>query len=559
MRSWAEGLRERVAFHGDESGGLTDPRVAARFLGAAFTGGSSIAFASLLLPQPDGTDMATLATSYGAGLVTGMYLLARRNRATPTEIAVALFAGTLMISLGIYGSAQRTGVFSIFYLWIALEAVFFLSRRAAALQLVLIGIGFGVVLAARPPAGATEHWVVTVGTILLVSAVVDALKSHAERTLRRMSETAQTDPLTGLFNRRGFQRALESELGRAERTGRPASLMVADLDHFKRVNDRLGHPGGDAVLKRFAGQMDRITRDMDVCARLGGEEFAVILPESSKQDALLVSERLRRTTKAAFADTPAPITVSIGVACFPGDGDTANDVLLAGDQALYAAKQLGRDRTVLFSEDVDIGRDRRGDGSAVAGQLTAVLVLAETLDIRDCGTAQHSQRVGRYARAIAEQLGLGPAEVDRLALAGVLHDVGKIGVGDTVLQKPAPLDEDEWAQMRRHPELGARILAGAELEDVAEWVFAHHERVDGTGYPLGLCGEQIPLEARILAVADAYEAMTSDRPYSRSVSAEEAAVELRRCAGTQFDERVVEALLAGLPGEQLPAHVAGAG
>ena len=159
----------------------------------------------------------------------------------------------------------------------------------------------------------------------------------------------------------------------------------------------------------------------------------------------------------------------------------------------------------------------------------------------------HSQAVGRYARAGAHGLGLPQAAVERVALAGVLHDVGKIGVSDAILRKPGPLDDDEWVQMRAHAQLGARILAGADLPDIAEWVFAHHEKMDGSGYPLGLRGEEIPLEARILAVADAYEAMTSARPYSGAMSHDDAAAELRRCAGTQFDAGVVEALLAALP------------
>ena len=291
---------------------------------------------------------------------------------------------------------------------------------------------------------------------------------------------------------------------------------MADLDHFKRVNDELGHPAGDKVLQAFAGQMRRLSRSIDTTARLGGEEFALLLPETAKHDALLVAERLRRAVRSAFVDGQVPLTVSIGVACSPDDGSTPDDLLRAGDQALYAAKQLGRDRSVLFNSEVvaDLPARRPAGRSQAPGQLSAVLVLAETIDIRDSGTAQHSQAVGRYARAAAAELGLSPPVVERLALAGVLHDVGKIGVGDEILRKPGPLNDEEWAQMRKHPELGARLLAGAGLADLAEWVFAHHERLDASGYPLGLGDEQIPLEARVLAVADAYEAMTSARPYS---------------------------------------------
>ena len=173
-------------------------------------------------------------------------------------------------------------------------------------------------------------------------------------------------------------------------------------------------------------------------------------------------------------------------------------------------------------------------------------MLSEAIDLRDSGPVLHSQGVSRLARAIARELGLPQPIVERIALAGVLHDVGKVGVRDAILQKPGPLDELEWEEMRKHSELGARILAGADLGDIAEWVFAQHERLDGSGYPLGLRGDSIPLESRILAVADAYEAMTTARPYSPAMDHEDAVSELRRCAGTQFDGDAVEALLAGI-------------
>ena len=534
---------------------LDDPRSAARFLGLAYVAGATLAIASMVLPQPPGTDAAGLLGIDAVALLLGLFLLARGSRVTDAEIAAALLIGTVLVSLAIHFTTERTGVYSLFYVWIAIESVYFLSRRAAVVQLVGVAAAFALVLMNERPPAAEEQWLITVGTVALAGVLVGALKANVERLIERLASAAHTDPLTGLSNRRAFQEALELELERARRGGRCVSLLVADLDHFKRVNDRLGHPGGDEVLRRVAGQMTRLTRNVDLPARLGGEEFALVLPEAAKHDALLVAERLRRALKAAFVDTTAPLTVSVGVTCFPDDGESADDLLLAGDQALYAAKKLGRDRTVLYNAEVvaDVVHGESAAETQSPGQLSAVLVLAETIDARDSGDAHHSQVVGRYARAIAAGLELPQTAVERLALAGVLHDVGKIGVGDAVLQKPGPLDDEDWVLMRKHPELGARILAGADLPDIAEWVFAHHERVDGSGYPLGLQGEQIPLEARILAVAEAYEAMTSARPYSGAMSPEDAGAELRRCAGTQFDRRVVDALLATLPQKRAAA------
>ena len=355
MWSRASALRQRLAPRASYEGPtapLDDPRSAARFLGFAYVAGAMLAIASMALPQPPGTDVPGLLAIDAAALLVGVFLLLRGSRVTDTEISAALLIGTVMVSLAIHFTSGRSGVYSLFYVWIAIESVYFLSRRAALVQLVGVAAAFGLVLLSERPPAAEEQWLMTVGTVALAGVLVGALKANVERLIARLASAAHTDPLTGLSNRRAFQEALELELDRARRGGRPVSLLVADLDHFKRVNDRLGHPGGDQVLKRFAGQMTRLTRNVDLPARLGGEEFALVLPEAAKHDALLVGERLRRAVKAAFVDTTAPLTVSVGVTSFPDDGESANDLLLAGDQALYAAKKLGRDRTVLYNAEV---------------------------------------------------------------------------------------------------------------------------------------------------------------------------------------------------------------
>jgi HD-GYP domain-containing protein (c-di-GMP phosphodiesterase class II) len=229
---------------------------------------------------------------------------------------------------------------------------------------------------------------------------------------------------------------------------------------------------------------------------------------------------------------------------------------------VFAAKALGRDRTVIYNREIAanlLGEQTRR-AAVEEGHLAAVLVLAETLDMRDAGTARHSQLVGRYARSIAAEMGMTADEIERMHLAGVLHDIGKIGISDSILKKPGALDEHEWAEMRKHPELGARILQGAHLDDIAGWVLAHHERPDGQGYPVGLAGNQIPIEARILAVVDAYEAMTNDRVYRPAMPESDARAELKRYAGTQFDPDIVDIFVKLLEredrsGESLTARV----
>jgi diguanylate cyclase (GGDEF)-like protein len=364
---------------------------------------------------------------------------------------------------------------------------------------------------------------------------------ESARQLELMRHLAEHDPLTGLRNRRGLQEHIDAEIAR---TGSVA-VIVCDLDNFKRVNDALGYVQGDEALRRFAGVLAEAG---GLAARLGGEEFALVFGGRAEDEAMAIAERLRAAVPAAFADFPWPLTTSIGVAVSGPGAESASLLLRAATRAVFGAKRLGRDRCIAYHAEAleALLGSLEDEGGAGQEQLAAAMLLAETLDLRDVSTARHSQTVGRYAEGIARALDLPEERVQRIRAAGVLHDVGKLGIADAVLQKPGPLTDEEWADMRRHPELGARILEHANLRDISAWVLAHHERVDGRGYPLGLAGEAIPLEARILAVADAYEAMTADRPYRAALPRDAARAELLACAGTQFDPAVVDAFLRAL-------------
>jgi len=296
------------------------------------------------------------------------------------------------------------------------------------------------------------------------------------------------------------------------------------------------------------------SRRIDVAARIGGEEFAILVPGASEHEAYLFAERARCAVQEAFAGESLLLTISFGITVLASDATSADAALGAADAALYAAKHLGRNRSVLHHAGLRSISASSAEEGRPGVQIATVVSLAEALDLRDGGTARHSHTVGRYAELMARRLGLPEERVERVRLAGIVHDVGKIAVSDAILQKVGSLDDAEWAEMRKHPETGARLLAGTGLEDICAWVVAHHERPDGDGYPLGLRQEQIPVEARILAAADAYEAMTSDRPYRLSLGIDRAREELRRGAGTQFDPAVVEALLEVVePGARLVA------
>lgn len=232
------------------------------------------------------------------------------------------------------------------------------------------------------------------------------------------------------------------------------------------------------------------------------------------------------------------------MATYPDHGEQFGVLMGAAARAVNAARELGRDRSVIYCAEV--ARMLADAPQPHVPDLSRLVGLAEELDIRDTGTTGHCHTVGRYAELMAKELGFAPDDVERVRLAGVLHDVGKTGVSERIVTKPRPLDPAEWRTIRTHPEMGARLLAHPDLEDLRAWILAHHERPDGAGYPHGLAGEEIPLEARILAVADAYEAMTADRSYRPALGEEAAAAELRAGAGTQFDGQVVEAFLGAL-------------
>jgi len=390
--------------------------------------------------------------------------------------------------------------------------------------------------------------IVEVLTLYLPSACALALAGLAVlqrgriRALRtRISDAARSDPLTGLLNRRSFDELLDLEVERARRTGRPLSVLFGDLDNFAYVNEEQGHEAADAALELVARDLGKWKRRIDRAARIGGDEFALLLPETDEHGAHILAERLRRATHRSFGDAPVPLTICFGVASHPCHGGDSATLMRSAERAMLAAKQFGRDRSVVYSADVPTMLGVAGAPGDL--QLATVIALAEALDIRDTGTAKHSHMVGRYAELMAIELELESAHVERVRLAGVLHDVGKIGVSDAVLSKPGPLSADEWVEMKTHPEIAARLLSRPEFDDVRGWILAHHERPDGGGYPFGLGREQIPLEARILAVADAFEAMTADRVYRAAIGHAAARAELEAGAGTQFDAEVVEAFL----------------
>jgi diguanylate cyclase (GGDEF)-like protein len=402
---------------------------------------------------------------------------------------------------------------------------------------------------------ATERLGLLLAAVVLAPAAAVAIYGlFASRVVETM-RLALTDPLTGLGNARHFLERLERALDRTEAHGLPLTLCLVDVDDFKLVNDRFGHPAGDRVLVEVAACLRG-----GEAFRLGGDEFALLLPGRDAAQGLVVVEAVLRRTAATQHPHGAPVTASAGIATYPSGGIDRGELVRAADRALYEAKHLGKDCARVFrpgstavSHPAALPTEARRTAFVYAAQSLARAAAARGIEGHGDG-----QCVGEVAARIATRMGLPTEHVELIRLAGVLSDVGKLALPDEVLHKAGPLSDHERQAVQRHPEIGYAMLDSLGADPVATWIRHHHERWDGRGYPERLAGERIPLGARILFVADAFEAMTRDQSWRPKLSVEQAVAELQRCAGTQFDPTVVAALtseLAPAASESLAAAI----
>jgi diguanylate cyclase (GGDEF)-like protein len=491
-------------------------------------------------------DDVLLATAAAAG-VLGALLLLVYDRLPFRAFHVVALLGTVLSTTAAYGWGSESAFGPLPYVWVTLFVFYFFSRPVALVHVAIMAAGYALALVQEsPPENPLDGWVATVATLLVTGFLISIVRDRLAQLISGLSDAAHRDPLTDLLNRRGFQEVFDVELERARRADQPLSLIVGDLDRFKRLNDEHGHAAGDAALTRVADAIGNAKRGFDRAARVGGEEFAILAPDCDEHGAYMLAERIRAAVQEAFAEHQAtPLTISFGISTHPLHGQSADGLLRTADQALYAAKRLGRNRSVISSAEVPgiLAHGARGVNGESHVELAALINLAEALDVRDTGSSTHCQRVGRFAELTARELGLSPEGVERVRLAGILHDVGRVALPDAMVAKPGPLTDEEWAWVRAHPAIGARMVETTEYDDIRSWILFHHERPDGNGYPEGRRAEDVPLESAIIAVADAYEAMTSDRPYRSALAPEEACEELRREAGRQFHADVVDALL----------------
>jgi diguanylate cyclase (GGDEF)-like protein len=473
--------------------------------------------------------------------------------------------------------------------------------------------------------GRDQLWTqaLLVFTGLLMSAgglVIWAAYRDLESANAQLSEASFKDEVTHLYNRRFFAIRLEEEIARHRRFNHPVSLVLLDLDGFKSINDQFGHGAGDETLRGVAEVLLKHSRGINIICRYGGDEFAILLVETPKEGAQIYADRIRHVLARHDFPHGSLLSASLGIASLSEDVEaSADDLIRAADEALYASKRAGKNRVsihrpasaiseapvllhaisggsdapswskpgergvlvlngavdvrlaleglsdaaydlILRPAASDVTSDRMTGGDRRAseirllpsglpplsrGERATITALHDLIAARDAGTGAHSERVRLYALAVAHAHGMTEAETRDIEHGVILHDIGKIGIPDSILLKPGPLTPEEWKVMRTHPAVGRRLVEHIPfLAGAVPIVYHHHERWDGNGYPEGLRGEHIPLGARIFAVADALDAMTFDRPYSRAVSLEAACAEIDRCAGTHFDPAVVATFLS---------------
>jgi len=383
-------------------------------------------------------------------------------------------------------------------------------------------------------------------SVLTILSNQAAIAIHNALIFERSQEEAVTDGLTGLYNQRYFYSRLREEIERSSRSQKPLSVIFCDLDRFKSFNDVNGHALGDQALKEVARIITESKRAIDIASRYGGEEFALILPETDISGAQIIAHRIRRRI-AGFAFSTkarngAPLTTSIGVASFPVDAGHIADLVDKADWSMYYGKRQGGNRVTLFHEESDdYGRVSLEDLVREELHLAAAQAIAASVDERSPHDYRHAESVARLASVIAAEMRLSDDDIHAIRVAGLLHDIGLVAVPPEIINKRDHLSAEEWRRIKSHPEVGEAILRHiACLQSFLPVVRHHHEHFDGAGYPDGLTRDQIPLGARILSVADAFQAMISERPYRRALTTDEAIKELQMRAGTQFDPAVVE-------------------
>lgn len=455
-----------------------------------------------------------------------------------------------------------------------LNISYFNNHKVSILPMISVNRCIGVMLIADIHVKPTEKLYNFIANH--VGLVIDNLN-----LLEKANEHINTDGLTQLYNHRGFQEHLEKEIQTAEKTNTQMSVVMLDINNLSKINKELGHKKGDEVIKLVADKVKNNLRKNDIAGRYGGDEIAIILPNTNDTSAKYIAEYLTYSLSCCFVDDVGPVKVAVGIATYPESSKEKEKLLILAEQAMYISQAKGyKDgmSAIISSTDIDFWDDNalKSYAEIISKRYSQIGIsfedellhkfsseqissqnhlseiaksLAGAIDAKDPYTKGHSTSVSRYSEALARSLNLPENEVERISLGALLHDVGKIGIPENVLKKPDKLSDDEWNIMKQHPVIGAeRVLEPNEaLRDLIPIVKYHHEHIDGSGYPEHLKGDEIPLSAKIVAVADAFHALVSDRPYRKGLGLDVACDILTQGAGKQWDETLVRKFIQIAP------------
>ncbi|GEP62721.1 diguanylate cyclase [Clostridium beijerinckii] len=372
------------------------------------------------------------------------------------------------------------------------------------------------------------------------------VKIEAEH-IKKLEELINIDGLTELYNHRYFCDSLAEKVKNGDRNSKPVSMIFIDIDYFKQYNDTHGHQKGDYVLRKIGEIIKSNIGEEDIAARYGGEEFSIILPGVNEEEAIQVAENLRKKIECTrfYGEESQPkgkVTVSIGVSVYPYKARNDIELIKSADDALYRAKFFNKNRVEAYTSILD--EIKKNIDEKDIELVASIKTLISVINAKDRYTYGHVERVVVYSRMIADKLKLSKREKEILIYGAYMHDIGKININKEVLMKKMRLTDEEWELLKQHPANGVEIIKSVDsLKDIIPLIISHHERYDGNGYPNKLKGKEIPYLARILTVVDSFDAMTSNRPYNTRKTYEEAAEELEKCSGTQFDPEISAAFI----------------
>jgi diguanylate cyclase (GGDEF)-like protein len=499
----------------------------------------------------DNVNLAVFTTTISVFLIiTFMWIMMDRNRKKirfATVIELVLFFSICIASILLSGGHES--YYKFLFMFIVVSYTIEMDMKTGFIVAALASLFiFGIDLYMHKESGVNTYFQTDIALCSMFAVTAWILGSYvkvANEHIEQLIDLTNMDGLTNIYNHRYFQDKLKEKCNESVQTGEPLSLIMVDIDYFKAYNDIYGHQKGDTVLKQLAELLTKIKRDDDILCRYGGEEFVLILSKTSKEDAMEIGENIRKSVDEFPFEgeellLAGSITVSVGVAGFNGEHDDPVGLINRTDTALYRAKFLQRNRVEQYVSVFD-------NASRLDDKITSLKSLINVIHSRDSYTYDHTERVVWYCQLYADYMKFSDNEKTKLVYSAYLHDLGKINVSKSTLISTGKLSDKEWEEMKRHPVDSARMICNIEgLEEIVDIVLHHHERYDGKGYPDGIAGDDINLLARILAVADGFDAMTSERPYQPARTDEEAFAEIRRCKGTQYDPEVAENFISAL-------------